>query len=142
MRKQYYIVTANSSEPEIFHPKDNPNTLIFAKARCRWDYAEKVSGCDDCLEEKRRDGKMIFRIVESEFQHGKSNFLAIFNARGVRRQLNLILSFGPVNNKIYLVIFSILFSMLLSSFLWYFDILEFSNPVFGMIAFLISWIWF
>ena len=39
MRKKYYIVTANSSEPEISHPKNNPNTLIFAKARCRWDYA-------------------------------------------------------------------------------------------------------
>ena len=78
MRKKYYIVTANSSEPEISHPKNNPNTLIFAKARCRWDYAEKISGCNDCLEEKRLNGKVVFKIVNSEFQHGQSNKLLRF----------------------------------------------------------------
>ena len=98
MRKQYYIVTANSSEPEIFHPKDNPNTLIFAKARCRWDYAEKVSGCDDCLDVKNVNSRPVFKIIEPEFQHGKSSKFLSFLFLICLSCVNLMVLFSIFGN--------------------------------------------
>ena len=90
MSKRYYIVTANSSEPEINYSKED-NTLTFSKARCRWDYSEKVQGCIDCKEQKQINGKPIFKIIESDFQRGKPNIIWRFLLTFLLVVINLII---------------------------------------------------
>lgn len=189
MSKRYYIITANSSEPEISYSKNDENTLIFSKVRCRWDYAEKVSGCVDCREQKYINDRLVFKIIESDYQRGKPSKLfgillvvgligvnlivllsmtgkALFNLSGplyqmggnistisglilagcnipcIKQRLSRFLSFGAINNKLYLILVSILFSILLSSFLWYFKILQLTDSVLGLVAFVASWVLF
>ena len=185
MSKQYYIVTANSSEPEINYSKEN-NILTFSKARCKWDYAEKVQSCVDCKEQKQINGKPIFKIIESDYQRGKPSLffkfcliigligvnlivllsmvgkdlfdlsgplyemggnistisgliLAICNITCIKEWLSRFLTFGLRSNKLYLALIAILLSILLSSFLWYFNILQLTDSVLGLIAFILSW---
>ena len=93
MSKRYYIVTANSSEPEINYSKEN-NTLTFSKARCKWDYAEKVQGCIDCKEQKQINGKPIFKIIESDYQYGKPSKFLNFNVTVALYLMNFIMIIG------------------------------------------------
>jgi len=185
MSKRYYIITANSSEPEISYSKNDENTLIFSKARCRWDYAEKVSGCVDCREQKYINDRLVFKIIESDYQQGKPSslwkciltflllliniliFLVyistdilhlniisvkisswILNAISIeglvmtavsyplKKLLNRFLAYGLTENRLYIMVNSLLISLLLSAIFLKLNIN--SNPILGCIGYLCS----
>lgn len=165
MSKRYYIVTANSSEPKINYSKKD-NSLIFSNAHCRWDYAEKVSGCIDCKKQKIINDRPVFKIIESDFQHGKPNIIwkitltflllltnilifAVYitteflnldffspkislwitnaiNIEGLvmvivsyplKKFLNRFLAYGLVENRLYIMVNTLLISLILSAVL-------------------------